>query len=264
MTRAGNRIRDWENFLRHAASRIDVDADRSLIDRLINEKEYLMACEILKESHDPNIWADLIYNEFSQVGKPSELHKAIVKLDQKIILTTNFDKLLESTWPEISSSSTHHPQVLSSISSDTFKIYKEDRNFIIKLHGTIDDPEGMVFAKADYAKKAFSNWVYNEFVESLLITHTFMFIGFSMTDPAISLLVENYAQKYPTARPHYIFQSGKIEPRLSEVAKRLRKLYIISYDNANHHAELPPLIDKLAEQGRTRRKEILANALAGT
>ena len=261
-TRGGKSIRSWEAFLKHAASHVEAVSDRSLINELISGKDYLMACEILKESLASQAWADLIYEEFSQVGEPSDLHKAIVSLDQRIILTTNFDKLLENTWPQTSGLSTHYPQVVSNISSDIFKIYKEDKKVIVKLHGTIDDPEGMVFAKADYVKKAFSSWVYNQFVESLLVTHTFIFIGFSMADPALSLLVENYAQKYPTARPHYIFQGGKGEPRLAEVAKRLRKLYIINYDDTNHHAALAPLVEELARQGRERRKEILATALA--
>jgi hypothetical protein len=82
-----------------------------------------------------------------------------------------------------------------------------------------------------------------------------------MADPAISLLIENYAQKYPSARPHYLFLGGVTEPKLTEISKRLRKLFVINYDTANNHAELPTLIEKLAEEGLARRKELFAQDL---
>jgi NAD-dependent SIR2 family protein deacetylase len=155
MTRSQSGIKDWIAFLSHAKSKLTNQDDKILVERLIADKDPLLACEVLKESMEPSEWADLLYQEFSQIGEPSALHKALVKLNQRITLTTNFDKLLENTWHQADERRTHYPQVINKISDDIFKIFKEERSFIIKIHGTIDDPEALIFAKADYAKRAF-------------------------------------------------------------------------------------------------------------
>ncbi|WP_082448086.1 MULTISPECIES: SIR2 family protein [unclassified Sphingomonas] len=259
-TRSGQHMRDWEGFLRHAAGLINSTIDKKIVEELLLSKDYIMACEIIKSSLDENSWNNLVYEEFSKVGLVSDLHKSIASLDQRITLTTNFDKLLESTFQD-ASTGTHYPITISNLSEEVFHILRDDKKYIIKIHGTVDSPTSMIFAKTDYAKKAFSNWAYSEFIGTLLVSYTFLFVGFSMNDPAISLLVERYAQKFPNARPHYILQPSPINSRFRDVSKNLRKLYVIEYDPIDNHKNLALTIDALAEVTVARRREILAEEL---
>jgi len=185
----------------------------------------------------------------------SELHKAILSLKQRIIITTNFDKYLETSMASMPDTEIH-PTVISELEPDLFRLFRDDRSYIIKLHGTVASPDKLIFAKSDYHDKAYGSWVYREFLDVMLLTHTVVFIGFSMDDPAVALLVEMYANKYKKCRPHYIFVGGEVVDRMKDISKRLRKLFIIDYDEKENHAELLTMIQNLVTKTDERRREI--------
>jgi len=257
VTRGGGRIRAWEQFLLHATSKIEEADVRELAEGLVATKDFLLACEVIRRALDTN-WHAIVSEEFGQVAEPSSLHRAIIKLDQRIILTTNFDKLVETAWGEVNKEGTHYPRVISKIDSSAFKMLRDSQDYIVKLHGTVDDPSSFIFTKSEYIERAFGSWVYADFVSGLLATHTLLFIGFSLADPAVTSLVERHASRFPDARPHYIIQPGPISDQIVQINKELRRLFVISYNSINNHAELVDLVEDLAEKGLARRKEIVA------
>jgi hypothetical protein len=96
--------------------------------------------------------------------------------------------MLENAWRDNDTTSTHYPKVLNSATPAAFNMLRDDSKYIIKLHGDIDNISEMIFTKTEYIKGAFENNIYSEFLSVLFLTHTFLFIGFSMNDPAISQL----------------------------------------------------------------------------
>lgn len=259
-TRSGEKIKNWEGFLRHTANTIPEEEAKSLALALIERNELLLACEVIKRKSDPSRWSDILYDEFAKIGEPSALHRAIMSLKQRIVITTNFDKLVENAWVNLEANATRFPSVVTRLDSDVFRLLRDDRSYIIKLHGSIDDENSIIFTKTDYLERAYGNWAYSTFMHMMLLTHTFLFIGFSMNDPAVSYLIESYAQKYPHLRPHYTFQPTPIHPELIDISKRLRKLYIIPYDPSNDHEQLPLHIRALAQSADSRRREMLAQS----
>lgn len=135
---------------------------------------------------------------------------------------------------------------------------RDDRQYIVNIHGSIDDPNNLIFPKADYINSAFGNWVYSEFLESLFVFYTVAFIGFSMSDPAVNYIIERYAQKHPTLRPHYIFQQVPIDSASEEISRKLKKLYAVPYREGAGHDDLPILLEELFCQVRERQRELLA------
>jgi hypothetical protein len=259
-TRSGAPIKDWPKFLDHAADTLASGEAKDLAKRLVRERDYLMACEIIKRDvDDPARWSDLLHQEFSMVGDPSELHRAIANLRQRVTVTTNFDKLLENTWAAAGAPGDLYPVVFSKLTPDSFKLFRDEKDYIIKIHGSIDDPESLIFARGDYSKHAFSNWIYSDFINTLFVSYTVMFVGFSMDDPAITQLIEVYGQKYPNLRPHYIVQPEGQPEQITRIAKDLRRLYIVEFDNSSgDYANLPKLLNELAKEGANRRKALAA------
>ncbi|MGE6761422.1 SIR2 family protein [Corallococcus interemptor] len=260
-TRAGHRIRTWGSFLQEAAKSVASKELKDDIERLIKESDYLLAAELLKDALDDQ-WPSLLRKEFAQVAGVSELHRAIVRLGQRILITTNFDKLLENAWNDVTVDATHYPRLITRLDSDVFKPLRNDENCLVKLHGTIDDDSSLVFTKSSYTERAYGNWVYTELVNTLLLNYTFIFIGFSMSDPAVSLLVELHAQRFPATRPHYIFLPTPISPQMIDVSKRLRRLYVLPYSPAKNHHELLVQVRELGDQVGKRRSELQADTLA--
>jgi len=147
---------------------------------------------------------------------------------------------------------------ITNLEPRVFKLFRDNSDYIIKLHGSIDDPSSMIFSKSDYNKYAYGSWVYTKFIDTLLLTYTIIFIGFSMTDPAISFLVEMYAERLPESRPHYIFLAGDIPETYIQITKRLRKLFVIPYSENDNHIELITLIKQLEKEVALHRRSIIA------
>ncbi|MGU3466881.1 SIR2 family protein [Methylobacterium sp. C33D] len=260
-TRSGARIKGWEGFLRDMCLQVDGEL-RTQISGLLDKKDYLLACELLQAALS-EAWEGHVTREFGQMAEPSALHKAIVALDQRIILTTNFDKIIEACWENKLGTSTHLPVILPSISPKIFKLLKDHSNkYLVKIHGTVDNADTLIFSRSEYIRLAFGSASYSSFIETLLLNYTFLFIGFSMDDPAVCSLMEMYALRYENARPHYIFTAEGLPTNIMEINRKLRKLVAITYDPANNHAQLPDLILKLSELSRVQRRAIFASMLA--
>lgn len=249
--RAGGKFKSWSDFLSHACTKVGNLSARRLIHGCIRKSDFLIASELLKTELGEE-WRRILSAEFQQAADISRLHRALISLDQRIIVTTNFDKLIEAAWAEITRD--RHPSVISTVDQKAFRLFRDDEPYLIKLHGSIDEPDGIVFDKTSYQRTAFANQFYRDLIGTLLLTHTFIFVGFSMEDPAISLAVELHAYRYSDTRPHYIFTSGSRNQRLDELSKTLRKLFVLRYSEKNRHAALAENIEALAQEAKERRR----------
>lgn len=254
----GGSFKDWKQFLDHACKKIANRRIRGIVTNLVENREYLLASELLK-SNLSDKWLELLTGEFQQAADVSRLHGALIGLNPRIIVTTNFDKLIETAWAQASGAS--YPTVITEIGSTAFRLFRDDDKYLIKLHGSIDLPQGIVFDTTSYQSSAFSNRYYAEILATLLLTHTFLFVGFSMTDPAVAMIVENAAYRFPSNRPHYIFQSGKSVPEVDDLWRKLRKLYVLRYPEDNNHIALAEQIEALGVAALSRRNELAATVL---
>lgn len=252
-TRSGQPIRTWPIFLEETANRIADKKKNKEIKELIAHGDYLFACEILKENIGDS-WEETLKDEYEKIGDPSELQQAILKLNPRIIVTTNFDLFIETQWEKVNTAATHHLQVKNGISADCFSAFRDDKPYLIKLHGSINNPESMIFSLSDYAEKAHSNWQYSTFMDTLLCTHTVIFIGFSMKDTAITNLLEIYAKRYPKSRPHYAFMPDLQSADKIKIMKQHRRLFILPYTSKNNHAQLTSLIEQLNSEISERKR----------
>lgn len=249
--RSGGSFKNWSDFLSHACTKVGDLSTRRLINSCIKRSDFLIASELLKNELGEE-WRRILSAEFQQAADISRLHRALIALDQRIVVTTNFDKLIETAWASITND--RHPSVISKVDQKAFRLFRDDEPYLIKLHGSIDEPDGIVFDKTSYQRTAFANQFYRDLIGTLLLTHTFIFVGFSMEDPAISLVVESHAYKYSDTRPHYIFTSGSPNQRLDELSKTLRKLFVLRYSEKNQHAALAESIEALGREAQERRR----------
>lgn len=259
-TRTGKPIRTWGKFLEETAKTARDKTVQAEVKDLVEKGDYLFACEILKD-HLHDRWESILKDEFEKIGEPSRLQQVILGLQPRVIVTTNFDLFIESHWDKANPKATHHLQVKNGISADCFSMFRDDKPYLIKLHGSINNPDSLIFSLSDYASKANANWQYSAFIETLLCTHTILFIGFSMKDPAITNLLEVYTQRYPKNRPHYAFMPDFASERKVRIMKSYRKLFIIPYDSKDQHRQLTVMLEKL-RAGVAERRRLLSTSLA--
>jgi len=262
VTATKGRIAGWEAFLLKAADKLPSTTRKQVVALIRKSKDYLLACEILQSALDSE-WVDIVAEEFGQVAPPSALHKSLLSLRQRIVITTNFDKIFENAWGDLPEVGTYYPTVISAIDQDVFRILKDHKkSYVLKIHESVDDPKSMIFSRSEYIRMAFGNVEYSSFIENLLLNYTFMYVGFSMDDPAITSLMEMYALRYPTARPHYFVTPAGVPDNIAGIHKRLRKLVVMPYSGPKDHSGLPKMLDELVIAVNQARKEIMAADLA--
>ncbi|WP_282396866.1 SIR2 family protein [Pseudomonas sp. PS01298] len=260
-TRNGGRLKVWDAFLKENAEKLTDRAIKKQALDLIKNADYLMACEMISRGLGDKAWELALTTEYNQRAQPSPLQKLIMQLKQRIILTTNFDLFLEKAWDEVNSDSTHNPRILKRLDSNALHAFRDSDEYIIKIHGSIDDLDSMIFTKKEYSDKAYGNWAYSKFIETILLTHTVIFVGFSLADPAISQIIENYAHHLPQARPHYIFLAGNQSETFVQINKDLRRIFIVPYKKTSDHGELTKLFERIVSEVDTRRREMSLAAL---
>jgi NAD-dependent SIR2 family protein deacetylase len=184
----------------------------------------------LKQLADDELWDDVLaycqaalgtgeYNAklksifLKQPNAPSRLHDRFAQLFDRIV-TTNYDSLIESAYTRLGI--TRLPltnQDRSTISA----LLPNNESFLLKIHGDIQKPETMVFTWQEYAERIYENSGLMQFLEQLFSTRSVVFIGTSLGDTYIRLLLERVRRNtFAGAPQHFAILSnvGRIRSRL--------------------------------------------------
>src|ERR1044071_4608159 len=148
-------------------------------ERLIHELNNIVGksdvADIL-DSLSPTEFAikEYLYEQiYSPKYKPSEYHKYLLDLHCDTIITTNWDVLIESA---------HLNNYLSChvIHRDSdVAAYDPNREVqVLKIHGTITDPDSIIYRKSQYEKFWEERKVLFNLVSTLMATRSFLFIGY--------------------------------------------------------------------------------------
>ncbi len=203
-------------------------------------EKYLTVASGLKE--DLRIYFDeFIESSFiAPKPTPTALHQAIVALDKlQFVLTTNYDTLIERAYR------VNHPDVPVCTFKDTGEIqrrlWKRDL-FILKAHGDATKlANGIILTDADYRELLFRQRGYQSLLSSMFTLFTIVFVGASMTDPEIMLLLNYIADAFtPSSGPSHF--AALAEEDINDVEKERWfkdfNIQLIPVSKANNYAEL--------------------------
>lgn len=237
----------------HASSNTGDAADRDQAHDLLDKKQYLESAEILRSSCIlPADYNRIIAETFSRY-RPTEVHKAIERLDQKIVVTTNFDSLYEDNCRQ--GDATHGYVVLNYYDLGLINRMRSPTRIIIKAHGCVTMPEKTVLSKSDFFKARADHPEFYRTLESVFLTHTLLFIGYSISDPDIQLLLENSTITARSEHPHYALMAQGLHQAIRSAFLRTYTIQILEYDPANNHEEFLTALEDLAEQVEAKRNE---------
>jgi hypothetical protein len=236
------RPKTWAAFLHAAATA------RGILPRVqayLDSHDYLTALDILRMGMQQQEYAALIRNEYQRPGySHAPIHEAINRLDCKIVLTPNFDKIYETYVAQVSRGTIvtkeyHFPQLAEYVRGDT--------HVVIKIHGSVDDHRKMIFGRKDYARARVENSLFYDILRALILTHTFLFVGCGIDDPDIRLVLEDINFGAGGSRCHYFTAaSGAVNQDMKNVLRDTMNLEILEYDNtAGDHLNLTRSLEDL-------------------
>ena len=135
-------------------------------DEYIKIPQYFYSHDQSDQHHD---YYSILKETFEQDFQPNILNDLIASLNPEHIITTNYDHLLDHYQYEV-------------IKSDQDLLKAKSNQYLIKMHGDIDDIEHIVFKEDDYLSFSQTHALIELYIKSLLIDHTFLFVGYSLND----------------------------------------------------------------------------------
>jgi hypothetical protein len=248
----GDRPKDWKEFLNFASENI---SGKSEIKKQIRSGDYLTACELIKKELGRDDYNTLVRNEFlTPAYKPADIHKFIFNLDSRIVITPNFDKIYD-TYANTVSNGTIIVKKFNE--TDVADCIRRPEPFIIKIHGSVESPDNLIFTRKDYSEARTKYRDFYHLIDALSITHTFIFIGCSTNDPDIRLILEDYSFKFLHNRKHYIIMSkNAVHPKVREIISETMSLKALLYDPKDYHKELTDSLELLVNKVDLKRDDL--------
>lgn len=252
----GTKPPTWEEFLTIALNRIPVN--NQFIKKLIREKDYLTACELIVAKLGEHTFHQVAEECFLTPGfQHHNIHQLIFQIDSKIVATPNVDKIYDTYAIQASRGTV---VVKNYYDQDLPDKIRSRNKIIIKIHGTIDAPNEMIFTRKKYAEVRHKYPTIYEVLNALLLTNTFVFLGCGYSDPDIRLMLEKYTFCYPNCRPHYMVTPKEgLKNDLHRVLRESCNLELLTYSSQHDHRELVDSLSDLVSKVDACRIDI-ANA----
>lgn len=252
--------KSWISFLNEAIQSIPA-ASQSLkreIAGLIRKNDLLTACEVIRREIGRDGFVALVKKEFQTPGyQPAPIHDLLWKLDLRITMTPNFDNIYDTV---VATNGSGTVSIKKYFDDDVADALRRKERVLIKSHGSVIDPDKLIFTRVDYAKARSEHSQFYALLDALLRTHTFLFVGCGLEDPDIRLMLEDYCFRHPFALQHYfVIPSRRFSAPIKCVFEDSLRVKLLEYKYTPDHANLTAEICKLVSAVESVRIEMGAN-----
>lgn len=130
------------------------------------------------------------------------------------------------------------------------------KRLIIKAHGCVSQISKMVLSKSSYfhAKNEYPNFY--AALDGLFIVNTLLFLGYSLSDPDITLLLENANISAPSTNVHYAVMEGDIHPSIVRMFRRAYNIHILTFPRGQYNI-LEDSLKDLSTRVDAKRQELI-------
>lgn len=183
---------DWPELLRDIADELGLKVEKEF--DLISLAQF----HVNQRKSSAGL-AKKILEEFSEQAEPSQTHDILARLPIRTYWTTNYDSLIEDALKK----ACRVADVKHSVSQLNTSRPKRDA-VVYKMHGDVTVATEAVLYKEQYERYYRTHESFVTALSGDLISKTFLFIGFSFTDPNLDYVLSRlHVQK--ATRQHYCF-----------------------------------------------------------
>lgn len=184
---------DWKGLLEEFAEDLGLKIEKE--HDLISLAQY----HLNKNANNRHSLNQKIANEFHYGKKPNSNHEILVRLPIFTYWTTNYDRLIETSLKNIGK--------IVDVKYATKHLANtiHGRNAILyKMHGDVENPDEAIISKDQYEKYYHTHGAFINTLSGDLVSKTFLFIGFSFTDPNLDYILSRVRVTYENnQRKHY-------------------------------------------------------------
>lgn len=239
---------DWKALLESLAKTFDVppEDDLTLVAQYVaNQKG---GCEAIRQR---------LIDVFAQSLSPTRTHLRLMQLPTSRIWTTNYDNLLERAIRQISNQP-HDKWDVAKHDSDLATIAPATR-FIYKMHGhieqttTVDEliQNPVVLCRDNYDRYPENNPRFWRLLQAHFLTTSFLFVGFSLSDPNFESVFRIARTVSDVKRPHFaLLKTDPTNQRQFELRAEDLKSSGINVVGLDDYSEIVDLLVALAARSR--------------
>ncbi len=165
------------------------DCHRKCDENKIPQDDYLKIPQYVY-NNSPSRYMEIVQENIGEGKIDSSIANILFNLLPNHIITTNYDMLIESASNDLRTG-------YEVIIKDKDLLVANKSKYIIKLHGDINNLKEIVLKEADYLEYSQRHVLMEMFVKSLLADHIIMFLGYSLNDYNIKLIISwiNYIRQ---------------------------------------------------------------------
>lgn len=224
---------NWENLLNRSLHLIRRPTDRKFAKSLIAERQYLDAAELITECSDHADFGTYIRSVFVVPKfKPSPIHEVVLEVDPKIVVTTNYDTIYDLYCTN--GTAVNGYNICRYYDTHAVDAIRSTVRLVLKAHGCVSDPTKIVLGRSSYFKARRDYPGFYAILDALFLTHTLLFIGCSLTDPDIQLVLENVNISAPSAYPHYALVEKTRHSAIAQAIRSAHNIQLIEYPKGQH------------------------------
>lgn len=196
---------DWKKLLKPIADKLGLDIDEE-------QHDLTSLAQFFVDDHG-GIRGELDQILVEEYGKTtmavSENHRILARLPIQIYWTTNYDRLIEKALLEQGKT----PDIKKAQSDLTVNLPKRDA-IIYKMHGDIETVSETVLTKHEYEDYNKKRELFSNAFKSDYVSRTFLFLGFSFTDPNLDYLISRIRTTLgQNIKPDYYFIKKDSNPK---------------------------------------------------
>lgn len=252
--------KDTEQYLPTWGGLLVVLAERAVRDGYLDEREavklrkavgdgkYLFVAEALRRRLGASAFDGALDDIFRDPRlQPTRRHDLITQVPFASIVTTNYDKLLEAAYAQ---RGYLPPAYTFDDSSDAIAAVGHNRFFILKAHGDIDRKESLVLSERDYRDVVYREPGYRAVLNTIFMTRTVLFIGTSMSDTDVNLVLESANEAFRGKGPkHYALVPMADAPEDEVLHWRdYFGIHLIRYRATKAHPQVDRFLEVLADK----------------
>ncbi|NLV95633.1 MAG: hypothetical protein GX031_13955, partial [Candidatus Riflebacteria bacterium] len=210
---------NWADLLRDIATELGLSVDKE--HDLISLAQYHV-----NENRGKARINKKILEEFAQEAEATENHKILARLPVTTFWTTNYDTLIEDSLKTANKVVDIKHQVKQLANT------RPKRDVVIyKMHGDVHHPADAIITKEQYESYYKTHESFVTTLSGDLISKTFLFIGFSFTDPNLDYVLSRLNIQFgEDSRQHYCFikkqSKGKDDEEIFKYNLRKQELMI--------------------------------------
>lgn len=181
---------DWKGLIRDLAGEIGLNVDK--------EYDLVSLAQYYENEHNRQDITKAIFDNFTRKAKLDENHLLLASLPINTYWTTNFDSLLEDALRKCGKKVDVKSQI-----GDFRNVLKGRNATVYKMHGDINHPDNTILLKREFEDYASTHTVFHNALMSDMMDKTFLFIGFSFTDPNLNYVLSRLRFSLDGTKIHY-------------------------------------------------------------